>query len=103
MTIFGFRTTGPIPGHDDKYNPKCTGRRWALVADRWRIGVEDQWQWNHGAWTHCLHYFNVGIRCDIRFGRVCVQYDGFHHQINLGPFYVAWWSHRDWPTRSAEQ
>jgi hypothetical protein len=91
VTIFGFKNTGPVRGHDDLYNKTCTGRRWALSVSRWRVELEHQWQHNHGKWVYAAGYYGVGVRASLGLGHSMMYYDGEHHSFDLGPFYITWW------------
>jgi hypothetical protein len=91
VTLFGFKNTGPIAGHDDRHNEgRVTGRRWALVVYRWRIELENQWQWNNGEWSYSAGYYGLGFCWQWMFGHDMAYYDGEHHSFDLGPFYVTW-------------
>ena len=82
----------PIPGHDDAYKTGITGRRRVLRIGNWSIRSAFETRSERGWYETAIDHFMVGVNPikKWRFGYVEVQYDGIHHVINIGPFYINW-------------
>lgn len=83
--------------HTTETRPAWTGAalrswRWAIVAGRWFIGIDEQVRHGSGEWqsSHSLRYRCVGLSADLQIGLAHAYYDGAHHTLWLGPLWVAW-------------
>ena len=85
---------------DDEPHLAVTAGRWALAANvdppllPFRLGFFEQRQSKGtGEWSDDGYYFGIFVNERWRsrgFGYRCVDYDGTHEVVSLGPFQIAW-------------
>lgn len=67
--------------------------RWALTADRWSVGAEEQVRFGEtDEWGPAIRYVGLGVSRTQpeKSGFYHGYYDGPHHALWVGPFFVSW-------------
>lgn len=71
--------------------------RWALVASRWSLEVEEQMRRGSDAWGPANRYLGVYLAARPRFGFLHAYYNGPHHSLWLGWINVSWMRNKRCP------
>lgn len=87
-----------LPPHTVETLPAWNGAplrswRWAIVADRWSVGAEEQYRRGEADdWAQALNYVYVGASRTRpeKSGLYHGYYDGPHHALWFGPLFVNW-------------
>ncbi len=85
-----------LPPHTVETLPAWNGAplrswRWAVVADRWSVGVEEQIHTGEWRSSHSLRYAYLGAAATHpASGFYHGYYDGPHHALWIGPLFVNW-------------
>jgi hypothetical protein len=94
LELFTYNNTGPIQGHDDRFNTLIKGRRHLVYVEKWAIGTVHQCLYDiHGWVTSTCSYLIISLSFDFKQwfnGYDYCWYDGPHHSLQLGPLLISW-------------